>query len=275
MRPSPAFPPTLANVPLTVAAVIAVVVAVIAAGCSGDTSDSDASAEVVPPSDAAPTDAAPTTVEPAFPDTADASAAAAAIRADGCGPRLSFGAGSFVDPRHVVTAAHVVAGADTIEVVLAGGQRDEGEVVLFDPDLDVALIRTASVRGDPVALRDTTAMEDEDGVVAFVLDGPTPGGGDGQVELVGVDVVRPATVRTTDIYRDRDVTRPGFEIEGLIDVGDSGGVVVLPGGAVGVVWARSTEQEGHAWAVDLPPAVHDAAAGAPPEAAVDTGPCVE
>ena len=94
-----------------------------------------------------------------------------------------------------------------------------------------------------------------------------------QTDVADVTVVREAVIRTTDIYREDPVRRDGFEVEASVDPGDSGAMVVLPGGGAGIVWARSNVNEHRAWAIDLPTDVLDGTA-ATLTAPVDLGPCV-
>ena len=62
-------------------------------------------------------------------------------------------------------------------------------------------------------------------------------------------MIRTVDIDTTDIYLDRNVRRAGFEVAAEIEAGDSGAVVVLPGGiAAGMIWAKSTQRNGRAWA---------------------------
>ncbi len=173
-----------------------------------------------------------------------------------------------IDVGLVVTAAHVVAGAESIEVVATDGRRADGEIVLFDPELDLAVIRTDVPVGEPLAARADAAEAGEIGIVVL----PRMTQGDMLVEIADVTVVRKATIRTTDIYLDAKVERAGFEIEGSIDPGDSGAMVVLPGGGVGIVWARSNVDARRAWAIDLPAPLVDGRAAAL-TTAVDVGPC--
>jgi len=174
-----------------------------------------------------------------------------------------------IDDQMVVTAGHVVAGADSIEIIGTDGRRSAGDVVLFDPDLDLAVIRTESPVGSPLPLRPDDAAGGETGIAVL----PRLTGEEMVVEVADVSVLRPANIRTTDIYLDEPVERDGFEIEGSIDPGDSGAMVVLPGGGVGIVWARSNIAERRAWAIDLPATLlaGQAAALSTP---VGTGPCI-
>jgi hypothetical protein len=103
-------------------------------------------------------------------------------------------------------------------------------------------------------------------VVARVTD-------DGSIEVVDVDVLRRVTIVTTDIYRDAEVRRSGLHLEADLDRGDSGAMVHLADGGVGIVWSRSTATDGRAWTVDLPAELTEASARRALVRPVDTGPC--
>ncbi len=197
-------------------------------------------------------------------DTALASAVH--VEAEGCGPRIRLGMGTTITDGLVVTAAHVVGGADRIEVVDADGNRVRADVVMFDPDLDIAAVRPRPATGSPAILRAEPVLAGDAGVVVVP-------GADGTDELLPVTVLRSVTVRTSDIYLDAAVERPGFEINAPIEPGDSGAMVHFADGAAGVVWARSTTRAERAWAVTLPEELLDASLRRSLVDVVDTGPC--
>lgn len=198
----------------------------------------------------------------------DAIASAVRIEAQGCGPRTRLGTGTTIDDGVVITAAHVVAGADRVDVVGADGRRATAEVVAFDPLLDIAALRPVTPVARPVALRSTPIAADDVGVVVVARNDDTTNSVN--MESVAVEVARTVTIRTTDIYLEDDVERPGFEFEASIEPGDSGAMVHFPTGAAGVVWARSTIDPSRAWAVLLPPDLVSSSTSHEP---VDTGPC--
>lgn len=188
------------------------------------------------------------------------------VRADGCGPRTELGTGTVIADGLVVTAAHVVAGADRVDLVDATGETKPAEVVWFDPDLDIAALRSSADVGPGATLRDETARAGERGVIAVVA-------GDGSVAVMDVEVVQRVTIRTTDIHGDDPVERPGLRIDADVAPGDSGAMVHLPGGGVGIVWSRSTTADDQAWTVDLPSELRGAAAGRELVERVDVGRC--
>lgn len=199
-------------------------------------------------------------------DPTNAIDSALRIEATGCTASVRSTMGTALDDRFVVTTAHGVAGADAVTVLDTDGDPAEATVVLFDPRLDVAALRTDVPVAAPARVRDEPARADESGVVAVADD-------DGVVTMLDVEVVRRATILTTDIYRGDDVERPGFEIAAVIEQGDSGTAVHVDGGVVGIVWARSTIDDRRAWAVDLPDVLADPARRATLVSPIDTGPC--
>lgn len=244
----------------TLVAVATMVVAAAAVACAPDGPDAPGTdgADIAPteisstdiaPSDISSADDAPTAI-----DVDGATAATVSIRARGCGPRTRFGVGTVVGEGVVVTVAHVVAGSDTVQVVGPDGRSVPVDVVWFDPDLDVAVLRSVTPVGTPIELS-PTAPDSGPGIVLL----PRLGREDGEVGVLDVEVVRAVTIRTTDIYRTVELERSGVEVAARIEAGDSGAMVHTPGGNSGIIWARSSERSDRAWAVDLPDVVVDEA----------------
>jgi S1-C subfamily serine protease len=198
----------------------------------------------------------------------DTIASAVRVEAQGCGPRIRLGTGTTIDDGVVITAAHVVAGTDHVDVVGADGRRSSADVVAFDPRLDIAALRPAMPVARPVALRPTPVAAGDVGVMVVNRADDTTNSI--VMESITAEVARTVTIRTTDIYRDADVERPGFEIDALVEPGDSGAMVHFPTGVAGVVWARSTIDPDRAWAVLIPPELIESSMVGN---AVDTGPC--
>lgn len=166
----------------------------------------------------------------------DPPAAVVAVRAVGCGAIPADGVGTIVATGRVLTAAHTVAGAESITVDGA-----PAELVELDPVDDLAVLRI----GDRVT-------------APLPIGAATPGRGTsagayvtraGQVRRIDVTIVRPVVIATTDIYGEAPTERPGFELAGPIVPGDSGAPVAVDGYLVGVVWARSNVAPGRAYAI--------------------------
>ena len=158
-------------------------------------------------------------------------------------------------------------GSDQVDVVDQFGDTTAAEVVLFDSELDVAALRPVTAPNPAAPLRSDPANEGDSGVVALVA-------ADGSIEMVDVEVAQRVTILTTDIYRDEQVRRPGLKVTVDIERGDSGAMLHLPDGGVGIVWSRSTETSDQAWTVDLPAELLRPESRIGLLGAVDTGSCV-
>lgn len=192
------------------------------------------------------------------------------VRANGCGPNVGFGTATLIDDTLALTAAHVVAGASSVSVIDLDGVEHDAQVVWFDPDLDLAALLVPADLGQPVEVRSADSVDIERGVVAV-----SRGAFDERVVSTSeIDVPRHVDVSTTDIYLDRPVVRPGFEITGAIEPGDSGTMVVSAGGAAGVVWSRSNATAERAWAVDVPDDFRQPAFRRSLDTEVDRGRCL-
>ncbi len=178
-----------------------------------------------------------------------------------------LGSGVVVARGYVATNAHVVAGASATRVS-GGGLTVDATVVLFDPELDVALLYAPRLRAAP--LRFATA-EPARGTVGAVLGYPNGG----PLRVVPAAVGRRLSAEGRDIYGRSTVERSILELRAEIDRGDSGGPFVLPDGTVGgLVFAesRADPEIGYALspvdvAVRIAPAIGRTSA-------VATGPCL-
>ncbi|HWC31584.1 MAG TPA: MarP family serine protease [Actinomycetota bacterium] len=189
------------------------------------------------------------------------------IVGEACG-RIQEGSGFVVEPNYVVTNAHVVAGVDAPQVQQQGGATFDATTVLFDDDLDLAVLRVGSAPGPDLDLLQGVL---DRGAVGAVLGYPRGGNLQGD----------PAAVRQTlsplgyDIYNDDTVRREVYELQAPVQPGNSGGPFVTPDGQVaGVVFAASTTNDGVGYALtseEVLPRVRQAL-GSTRE--VDTGPCI-
>ena len=174
--------------------------------------------------------------------TTDPLAATVAIRVTACRPVVERGVGVMVSPGRVLTAAHVVAGATSIRVLVPGELAVDAAVVAFDPveDLAVLEVPVGTVPHLVLATDPPTGVFEAE-VVLFRQD---------RAVVEHVEVLRRVKINTDDIYRGDPVSRPGYEIRAGILPGDSGAAVVRDGEVVAVVWSRSRITDGRAWAID-------------------------
>lgn len=178
------------------------------------------------------------------------------------------GSGFVAASGYVVTNAHVLAGVDVPYVETQAGGAQRASTVLFDPVLDVAILRIAETPGPVLAL----AADAERGDVGAVLGYPEGG---------PLDTRRAAVLRVLedvvgrDIYGTGDAERSVLELQAIVRPGNSGGPFVLADGTVaGLVFAASSADGGVGYAItadEVRPRLQEAI-GATAE--VGTGRCV-
>ena len=131
-----------------------------------------------------------------------------------------------------------------MQVIAADGDRLDATVVLFDPDLDVAVLHVDGL--DAPALRFAAAIRS---AARSARPSAIPGGGGLTVVPAAVAGAYPATGR--DIYGEDPVARDILELHARIDRGDSGGPFVLADGTIGgliFAEARTDDEVGYALA---------------------------
>lgn len=173
---------------------------------------------------------------------------------------------------YFLTNAHVVAGAErvTLRHVAADGEGSDarGEVVLFDPELDVALIHAPELPLPSMVLAPEAPGR---GTVGATLGYPT---GSGLTVLPAV-VTAEIRARGRDLYGDDPVARDVLELRAAIEPGASGGPFVLANGTVGgLVFAESRTDEMVGYALDPADVAVAIAPGLTETEPVDTGPCI-
>ncbi|MCV7279580.1 MarP family serine protease [Mycolicibacterium flavescens] len=132
--------------------------------------------------------------------------------------RTLDGSGVVVAPNKVMSAAHAVAGADSVSVAV-GDQERPATVVVFDPDMDIAVLDVPDLPAPPLGMADKPA---ETGSDALVLG--YPGGGPFTATPARIrDIIE---LQGPDIYRTKTVTREVYSIRGPIRQGDSGGPLI-------------------------------------------------
>lgn len=182
--------------------------------------------------------------------------------------RIQEGSGFLVEPGYVVTNAHVVAGVDAPEVQQHNGQEFTATTVLFDEDLDLAVLR---LDGDPATDLDLEPDALDRGAAGAVVGYPR--GGDLAGEKAAVR--RALTAIGRDIYGQNTVERDVYELQANVLPGNSGGpFVTVDGRVAGVVFAASTTHEGVGYALtaaEANPPIQRALGRTRP---VDTGACL-
>ena len=188
------------------------------------------------------------------------------IRASACGYVLS-GTGFVVRAGYLVTNAHVVAGSRSISVGRDGGPQIRASAVLFDPELDVALLYAPGLSAPSLAF---AAEVPGHGTLGAALGHP----GGGSLVTIPVAITSSYKAQGRDIYGENLVTREIIELRAAIIQGDSGGPVVLQDGTVGgVVFAQAQTDPNVGYALSPVDVAARIQPGLGQTAAVDTGPC--
>ncbi len=188
------------------------------------------------------------------------------VRADACGYVLS-GTAFEVQLGYLVTNAHVVAGSRSIEVGHDGGPEVDASVVLFDPELDIALLYAPRLVAPPLAF-----APDVPGRATLGAALGHPAGG--SLAVIPAAVTATYRAQGRDIYGDQVVTRQIIELQAGIHQGDSGGPLVLKDGTVGgVVFAQAQTDANVGYALSPVEVAARIQPGLGQKAAVDTGAC--
>ncbi|MHB8190749.1 MAG: MarP family serine protease [Ferrimicrobium sp.] len=181
---------------------------------------------------------------------------------------IQEGSAFVVAPGYVATNAHVVAG-EANPFVLDNGAQLAATVVLFDPHLDLAVLRVPGLSA-PVLPFDTTIQSR--GVPAVVMGYPE--GGPLTYGSAGIMASFNATGR--DIYNQGLTARLVYEIDAIVRPGNSGGPLInLKGQVMGVVFSRSTTDQYVGFALAAPAVAREVqSAIARPPQPVSTQGCV-
>jgi S1-C subfamily serine protease len=180
------------------------------------------------------------------------------------------GSGFPIRTDEILTNAHVVAGTKSTVVILPDGRRHAATVVLYDPEIDVAVLHVPGL-----GLTALPSGPGDRGTQGAAIG--YPGGQSLTVSPAVVDEVIDAQGR--DIYNQNLVTRQIFVIESStgaggpgVQPGNSGGPLVdLQGNVLGVVFAASTSDATRAYALTDQEVAADEQAAANRTAAVDVG----
>jgi S1-C subfamily serine protease len=194
-----------------------------------------------------------------------------AVRITGTAPScdsIVSGSGFAVGPELIVTNAHVVAGVDELLVRVRPGQTSSrATVVYFDPDKDVAVIRTRGLQARPARLARSGLEVNQGAVVAGFPSGE-------RFVAESARVRARVDARGESIYGRSGVQRDVYVLRASVEQGNSGGPLTDELGDVqGMVFASGLEEQETAYALtaDEIRAALDALGTA--DRAVSTGSC--
>lgn len=165
------------------------------------------------------------------------------VESEGCGRRYE-GSGFAVAADTIATNAHVVAGADSVQVRRPDGATLDATVVVFDPQRDLAILQAPGL--DRPALELATMEPGTEGAVIGY-----PGGQDTpRTQPLTLEDRR--SVMGRDIYGRERSEREVLFLSATLQQGDSGSPVLDQQGRVsGVLFAISPDSPTTAYALDL------------------------
>jgi S1-C subfamily serine protease len=145
------------------------------------------------------------------------------------------GSGFVISPQHVLTNAHVVAGVDANQSVTTNlGTRYPAQVVLYDPETDLAVLYVPGLTARPLSFAGPAPYAASAAVAGYPLDSAS-------LSVVAASVGRAFTATGPDIYQTQSVNRQMYAVRAVIHPGNSGGPLLSSNGEVyGVVFAAST-----------------------------------
>lgn len=176
-----------------------------------------------------------------FATAADKSRASVVrVTSFGCGGIVS-GSGFVVADNLIATNAHVIAGVKR-PIIKYRNQSYAAVPVLFNPALDLALMRTDKLKAPALPLISGEAALDS--TVAIV---GYPGGDYFEAPGILRDTL---AVSTVSIYNQGSFGRGVYAIQARVENGSSGSPVTLKNGqAAGIIFSKSTEQDDTAYAL--------------------------
>jgi S1-C subfamily serine protease len=165
------------------------------------------------------------------------------IEGEGCNSIVE-GSGFVAADGEVVTNAHVVAGVETPYILDQNGKH-RAHVVLFDPNLDVAILKANNLAGEPLHLDGNIAA---DGTATAVLGFPADAGftaGPGAV-------LETFQAQGRNIYDRGQTIREVYSIKADIAHGNSGGPLIdKQGDVIGVIFAKSVNYSSVGYALTM------------------------
>jgi S1-C subfamily serine protease len=165
------------------------------------------------------------------------------IEGEGCDATVE-GSGFVAGPNQVITNAHVVAGVKRPFVIDQEG-RHAAKVVLFDPNLDLAVLHAENLLGQPLPLENQDAPN---GTPVAAMGYP-----EGAGFTAGPGVILETFIASgRNIYNQGDTKREVYSVKSDIRQGNSGGPIINKDGeVVGVIFAKSINYDHVGYALTM------------------------
>lgn len=171
------------------------------------------------------------------------------VEGEGCS-NIVEGTGFVAGDGAVVTNAHVVAGVKSPFILDQKGKHG-AKVVLFNPDLDIAILRAENLAGKPLPIDSAIAGN---GTPTAVLGFPS---GAGFTARPGA-ILENFEAEGRNIYNQGQTLRHVYSVKTDIEHGNSGGPVINKDGeVVGVVFAKSINYDHVGYALTMKQVLED------------------
>lgn len=189
------------------------------------------------------------------------------VTGSACGLGVS-GSGWVAGDGIVVTNAHVVAGQEDTSIQIGGeGPRHDAEAIWFDPENDVAILRSSGISGVPALSLDPSAPE---GTSAAIMGYPE----NGPFRLRPGRLGLTQQVNTQDAYGRGPIRRRITPLRGVVRQGNSGGPMVDGNGHVVTTIFATSVGVGRRSGFGVPASIVQKALARAGDR-VSTGPCAE
>jgi uncharacterized membrane protein required for colicin V production len=171
------------------------------------------------------------------------------------------GTAFFIQRHVVVTNAHVVAGATSVNVDGA-----KATIAYFDPVNDIAVLRVPSLDLAPMVFLGSVPTP---GSKASVIGFPLNGSRTLSPSVIGGQI----TAQSRDIYDQNLFNRTVLVLYANVEPGNSGSPVIVSGHVAGVLFSKSLSEASTAYAIPAATVEHDLSL-TPPSGAASTKSCV-
>jgi S1-C subfamily serine protease len=187
--------------------------------------------------------------------------------APSCQRRIE-GTGFAFAAEHVMTNAHVVAGAarGASTVLALNGRSYSGRVVLYNPSRDIAVLYVPGLNVPSLRFDEHAQSRDPAVVAGF----PKNEG----FKVRAARIRAKQSAKGANIYRSGQVVREIYAIRGLVEPGNSGGPLLAQNGSVyGVIFAAALDDKDTGYALTAGEVAPDAQVGASLTQRVSTQGC--
>lgn len=209
----------------------------------------------------------PETLGPLRPAVLSTQKSVVKVEGIGCGGIVE-GSGFVLSRDKIVTNAHVIAGVSSPVVLDSNGTHDT-RVVWFDPYVDLAVLQTTNLAGEPLVLNTT---EQPTNTLSAVVGYPNGGGFTAQPATI---LDRFAAIGR-NIYGQGVTTREVYSLAARVVPGNSGGPLIDANGHVlGIVFATSTTYNDVGYALTAHQVNNELTQAARSTETVGTGACSE